>query len=92
MRSRCERPHQQACLRLHALDGGDDENRTVQDTQNPFDLSDEVRVARRVDQVDGDVVDDERDDGRLDRDAALPFQREGVGLGASRHRRCRPRR
>jgi hypothetical protein len=40
-------------------------------------------VARRIDQVDRDVTDGERDDGRLDRDAALPFQRQRVGLGAS---------
>jgi hypothetical protein len=32
-------------------------------------------VARRVDQVDGDVVDRERNDRRLDRDAALLFER-----------------
>jgi hypothetical protein len=41
-------------------------------------------VAGRVDQVDRDVVDDERHDGRLDRNAALPFQRQGIGLGAAR--------
>ena len=34
----------------------------------------------RVDQVDGDVADRERDDRGLDRDAALPLQRERVGL------------
>jgi hypothetical protein len=38
-------------------------------------------VAGRVDQVDGDVVDRERDDGGLDRDAAPLFEREGIGLG-----------
>ena len=43
--------------------------------KHPFHLGDEIRVARRVDQVDRDVVDDERHDGGLDRDAALPFQR-----------------
>ena len=37
----------------------------------------------RVDQVDGDVVDDERHDGGLDRDAALPFERQGIGLGTA---------
>jgi hypothetical protein len=40
-------------------------------------------VAGRIDQVDRDVVDDERDDGGLDRDPALPFQRQGVGLGVA---------
>jgi hypothetical protein len=34
--------------------------------QSAFHLGDEVRVAGRVDQVDGDVVDRERDDGGLD--------------------------
>ena len=43
-------------------------------------LGDEVGVAGRVDQVDGDVVDRERDDRRLDRDAALLLERERIGL------------
>ena len=51
--------------------------------EHPLDLGDEVRVAGGVDQVDRDAVDDERDDGGLDGDAALPFQRQGVGLGAA---------
>ena len=51
--------------------------------EHPLHLGDEVRVAGRVDQVDRDVADDERHDGGLDRDAALPFQRERVGLGAA---------
>ena len=37
----------------------------------------------RVDQVDRDVVDDKRHDGGLNRNAALPFQRQGIGLGAA---------
>jgi hypothetical protein len=72
--------HQDAGLRLDALHGRDDEHRPVQHAQHPLDLGDEVRVAGRVDQVDRDVVDRERDDGGLDRDAPLPFEREGVGL------------
>jgi hypothetical protein len=72
-----------AWLRLHALDGGDDQHGAVEHAQHPFHLGDEVRVAGRVDQVDGDVIDDERHHGGLDRDAALPFQRQGVGLGAA---------
>jgi hypothetical protein len=40
-------------------------------------------VAGRVDQVDCDVVDDERHDRGLDRDAALPFQGQEIGLGAA---------
>ena len=46
-------------------------------------LGDEVRVAGRVDQVDGDVVDRKRDDRRLDGDPALAFQRERVRLRAA---------
>ena len=78
-----QRPHQYASLRLHALDGGDDQHRAVEHAQHPLHLGDEVRVAGRVDQVDRDVVDDERHDGGLDRDAALPFERKGIGLGVA---------
>ena len=77
-------PHQKGRLRLHAFDGGDHEHGAVEHAQHPFHLGDEVRVARRVDQVDGDVVDRERHDGGADRDAALLFQRHGVGLGRAR--------
>ncbi len=76
-------PHQHACLRLHALHGRHDQHRTVEHTQHPLHLGDEVRVTRGVDQVDGDVVQREGDDGRLDGDAALPLQRERVGQGAA---------
>ena len=71
-----QRSHQQTRLRLHALDGGDDEDGAIEDVQHPLDLGDEIRVARRVDQIDRDVVDRERDDCGSDRDAALPFERE----------------
>jgi hypothetical protein len=37
-------------------------------------------VAGCIDQIDGDVLDDEGRNGGLDRDAASPFQRGGVGL------------
>ena len=78
-----QRPHQDAGLRLDALDGRDHQHRPVEHAQRAFHLGDEVRVARRVDQVDGHVADRERHDGRLDRDAALPFQRQRVGLGGA---------
>ena len=78
-----QRAHQHARLRLHALDRGDDEHRAVEHAEHPLDLGDEVRVAGRVDQVDGDVADDERDDRGLDRDAALALQRQRVGLGVA---------
>ena len=75
-----QRAHQDARLRLHALDGGDHEHRAVEHAQHPLHLGDEVRVARRVDQVDVDVAERERRDGRLDRDPALPLERQRVGL------------
>ena len=68
-------PHQNASLRLHALHGRDNENRAVKHVQHAFDLGDEVWMARRVDQVDHNVVDRERHDRRLDRDPALLFER-----------------
>jgi len=52
-----QRAHQDARLRLHALDGGDHQHGAVEHAQDTLDLGDEIRVARRVDQVDGDVVD-----------------------------------
>ena len=67
--------HQDTRLRLHSFDCGDQEHGAVEHAQHPFHLGDEIRVAGRVDQVDRDVIDDERHDGRLDRNAALAFQR-----------------
>ena len=82
-----QRPHQHAGLRLHALHRGDHQHGAVEHGQHPLHLGDEVRVAGRVDEVDRDrirgVPDGERDDRGLDRDAALPFEREGVGLRAA---------
>lgn len=78
-----QRPHQDTRLRLDALHGRDHEHRAVEHAQHPFHFGDEVRVAGCVDQIDRHVVDLERDDGRLDGDTALSFQRERVGLGAA---------
>ena len=72
--------HQDAGLRLHALDGRDHEDRAVEHAQHTFHLRNEVGMAGRVDQVDLHVLQRERRDGRPDRDAALPLQRERVGL------------
>jgi hypothetical protein len=79
-----QRPQQHAGLRLHPLDGGHHQHGAVEDAQRPLHLGDEVRVPRRVDQVDRDPVDRERGDGGLDGDPALPLQRQGVGLRAAR--------
>lgn len=73
--------HQDASLRLDALDGGDDQHGAVEDAEHPLHLGDEVRVAGGVDEVDRHVVEREGDDGGLDRDPALPLQREGIGPG-----------
>jgi hypothetical protein len=70
-----QRAHEHAGLRLHALHGRDDQHGPVEHGQSPLHLGDEVRVAGRVDQVDRDVVDRERDDGGPDRDAALALER-----------------
>ena len=59
------------------------EHTAVKHAQHSFHLGDEVRVARCVDQVDGHAVDGERDDGGLDRDAALLLERERVGARRS---------
>ncbi len=75
--------HQHAGLRLDAFDGGDDQDGSVQHAEHPLHLGDEVRVTRGVDEVDGDAVEREGDDGGLDGDTASPLQREGVGGGAA---------
>ena len=78
-----QRPHQHSRLRLHALHGGEHQHGAVEHAQHPFHFGDEIRVAGRVDQVDRDVADNERDDRGFDRDAALPFKGEGIGLGTA---------
>jgi hypothetical protein len=79
-----QRPHQHASLCLHPLHRGDNQHGTVEHAEHPFHLGDEIWVPGRVDQVDGDVIDDEGHHRRLDRDAALPFQRQRIGLGTAR--------
>jgi len=76
-------PKKTGCTRAWPHCAGDHQYGAIQHVQHPLDLGDEVGVTGRVDQVDGDVIDDERHDGRLDRDPALSLQREGVGLGAA---------
>lgn len=51
--------------------------------QCALDLCDEVRVPGRIDQVDGQVVNGERRDSRLDRDPAAAFLGECVGAGVA---------
>ena len=78
-----QRAEEQRRLGLDALDRGDDEDRAVEDAEDALDLGDEVGVAGRVDEVDREVAEGERGDGRLDRDAALALELEGVGLGGA---------
>jgi hypothetical protein len=78
-----ERAKQQRGLWLHSLDRRDDQDRPVEDAEDPFDLGDEVGMAGCVDEVDGQVADEERRDRRADGDAAFAFEIEGVGLGGA---------
>ncbi len=78
-----QRPHQDAGLGLHALDGRDHQDRAVEHAEGPFDLGDEVGVAGRVDEVDGGLAEREGDHGGLDGDAAAAFERERVGQRAA---------
>ena len=57
--------HQDARLRLHALDAGEHEHRAVEHVEDALDLGDEVRVAGRVDQIDVQVAERERRDRGL---------------------------
>ena len=75
---------QDARLRLDALDRRDHQHDTVQHAQRALHLGHEIRVAGRVDQVDGGAIDRERDDGGLDRDSALPLQRQRIRLRRAR--------
>ena len=78
-----QRSHQDARLRLHTFDGRDHEHHTVEHRERPFHFGNEVGVTGRVDEVDGDVIDRERDDRGLDRDAALLLERERICLRRS---------
>ena len=60
-----------------------DQDGPVEDGQGAFDLGHEVRVAGGVDEVDLEVADRERDDGRADGDAAATFDGVGVGDGVT---------
>jgi hypothetical protein len=66
-------------LRLDAFYGGDNQDRAVQDAEDAFDLCNEVRMARSVDQVDRKITDLKRRDGGTYRDAAFAFEIERVG-------------
>ncbi len=75
-----QRPHQDAGLRLDPFHRRYHQHGAVEHPERALHLGDEVGVARSVDQIDFEVVEDEGGDGRADRDAPLPFQLHGVGL------------
>jgi len=78
-----ESAEQERRLGLDAFDRRNHEDRAVEDTEDAFDLRDEVGMARRVDQVDREVAHEERGDRGPDRDPALALEIEGVGLGGA---------
>ena len=69
-----KRPHEQRRLGLDALDRRHHEHRAVEHAEDALDLGDEVGVAGRVDDVDGELADDERGDRGPDRDAAFALE------------------
>jgi hypothetical protein len=75
--------HQHPGLRLHALHGGQQQHRAVEDLQGTLDLRDEVGVPGGVDEVDLDVSGGEGGDGRADGDPALPLDRAVVRTGVA---------
>jgi hypothetical protein len=78
-----QRAHEDARLGLHAFHGRDDHDRPIQQLEDALHFRDEIRVAGRIDQVDGHAVQGERHDGGPDRDAALAFEGQAVRLGAA---------
>ena len=72
---------EQRGLWLDAFDGRDDQHRAVEDAEDALDLRDEVGMAGRVDEIDGEVAQEERGDRRSDGDAAFALEVERVGLG-----------
>ena len=56
-------------LALHAADGAQDHDRSIEHAERPLDLDSEVHVAGRIDQVDALASPRDLRGGRLDRDA-----------------------
>jgi len=70
-------------LSLDAFLGVKDHNGAVQDAQRAFHLGSEIDVAGRVDEITRQAAPLERDAGRLDGNALLPFQFHPIGLGGA---------
>ena len=70
--------HHEFCLRHRAFCGVDQHDGAVDHVQDAFDFAAEVGVSGRVDDVDADVVPDDRSGLRQDGDAALTLQIVGI--------------
>src|SRR5262249_15018758 len=68
----------EARLRQRPLGGVHEQQATVRHLEHALDLAAEVGVARRVDDVDLDAADGERDVFRQDGDAAFAFEIVGI--------------
>jgi hypothetical protein len=75
-----QRPKEHERLGLYAFDSREHEHSAVEDGEHTLDFCDEVGVTRGVDEIDGRVVERERNDRRLDRDPAPALELERVGL------------
>jgi hypothetical protein len=58
-----QRPEQERGLGLDAFDRRHDQDRAVEHAEDALNLRDEVRMTRRVDEIDRQVTDEERGDG-----------------------------
>ena len=75
-------PPDRFALRLDALAGTEHHDAAIEHAQAPLDLGREIDVARRVDQIDDDVLPRKLHAGRVDRDAALGLL--GIVVGRRR--------
>lgn len=74
-----QRPHQDAGLRLHAFDSGDDQDDRVEDAERTLHLGDEVGVPRSVNEIHTQVAGGERGDSCFYRNTAPALELHGVG-------------
>ena len=70
-----------AGLRLHPFYAGNHQNHGIEHTQRAFDFGDEIRVTRRIDEINLAIPMHQRSNGRADGDSTLLFQRQSIGVG-----------